>query len=92
MMCAAFHLPAGTSSNRSPAPARRRYCRQPQLVSGQSKNRWLRKCRGEFDLGLDYTYGVFSSDESEVIGGAALLNSGRMSRTITRRDEKCSVS
>lgn len=33
---------------------------------------WLRKCRGEFDLGLDYTYGVFSRDESEVIGGAGL--------------------
>jgi RimJ/RimL family protein N-acetyltransferase len=33
---------------------------------------WLRKCRGEFDLGLDYTYGVFSADESEVIGGAGL--------------------
>ena len=33
---------------------------------------WLRKCRGEFDLGLDHSYGVFSSDESEVIGGAGL--------------------
>ena len=33
---------------------------------------WLRKCRGEFDLGLDYLYGVFSADESEVIGGAGL--------------------
>jgi RimJ/RimL family protein N-acetyltransferase len=33
---------------------------------------WLRKCRGEFDLGLDYSYGVFSKDESEVIGGAGL--------------------
>ena len=33
---------------------------------------WLRKCRGEFDLGLDYLYGVFSGDESEVIGGAGL--------------------
>jgi RimJ/RimL family protein N-acetyltransferase len=33
---------------------------------------WLRKCRGEFDLGLDYSYGVFSADESEVIGGAGL--------------------
>jgi RimJ/RimL family protein N-acetyltransferase len=33
---------------------------------------WLRKCRGEFDLGLEYTYGVFSADESEVIGGAGL--------------------
>ena len=33
---------------------------------------WLRKCRGEFDLGLDYLFGVFSRDESEVIGGAGL--------------------
>jgi RimJ/RimL family protein N-acetyltransferase len=33
---------------------------------------WLRKCRGEFDLGLDYSYGVFSADEAEVIGGAGL--------------------
>jgi len=33
---------------------------------------WLRKSRGEFDLGLEYTYGVFSPDESEVIGGAGL--------------------
>ena len=33
---------------------------------------WLRKCRGEFDLGLDYLYGVFSADESEVVGGAGL--------------------
>lgn len=34
---------------------------------------WLRKSRGEFDLGLDYPYGVFSADESELIGGAGLL-------------------
>ncbi len=33
-------------SNRSPAPALSLYCRQPQLVSGQSRKRWLRKCRG----------------------------------------------
>jgi RimJ/RimL family protein N-acetyltransferase len=33
---------------------------------------WLRKSRGEFDLGLDYGFGVFSADESEVIGGAGL--------------------
>lgn len=33
---------------------------------------WLRKNRGEFDLGLDYLYGVFSHDESEVVGGAGL--------------------
>lgn len=33
---------------------------------------WLRKCRGEFDLGLDYCFGVFSADESELLGGAGL--------------------
>jgi len=33
---------------------------------------YLRRCRGEFDLGLDYKYGIFSADESEVIGGASL--------------------
>ena len=33
---------------------------------------WLRKSRGEFDLGLDYSFGVFSADDSEVIGGAGL--------------------
>jgi len=33
---------------------------------------WLRKTRGEFDLGLDYAFGVFPLDESEVIGGAGL--------------------
>jgi RimJ/RimL family protein N-acetyltransferase len=33
---------------------------------------WLRKSRGEFDLGLDYGYGVFSADEDEVIGGCGL--------------------
>src|SRR6478735_1746559 len=33
---------------------------------------FLRKCRGEFDLGLDYCYGVFSADESVVVGGAGL--------------------
>ncbi|HET7540852.1 MAG TPA: GNAT family protein [Polyangiaceae bacterium] len=38
----------------------------------EQKVAFLRKCRGEFDLGLDYAYGVFSRDESEVIGGAGL--------------------
>ena len=33
-------------SKRSPAPALSLYCRQPQLVSGQSRKRWERKCRG----------------------------------------------
>jgi RimJ/RimL family protein N-acetyltransferase len=44
---------------------------------------WLRKARGEFDLGLDYAYGIFSRDESEVIGGAGLhLRQGLNTREI----------
>src|ERR1700761_1456612 len=47
------------------------------------KTAWLRKSRGEFDLDLDYAYGVFSKDESEVIGGAGLhLRQGRSVREI----------
>lgn len=32
----------------------------------------MRARRGEFDLGRDYTYGVFAPDESQVWGGAGL--------------------
>ena len=32
----------------------------------------LRRFRGSFDLGEDFVYGVFSEDESQVIGGAGL--------------------
>jgi len=32
----------------------------------------LRTFRGRFDLGQDFVYGVFSSDESEVVGGTGL--------------------
>ena len=32
----------------------------------------LRRFRGEFDLDHEYAYGVFSRDESEVVGGAGL--------------------
>ena len=40
----------GSCSRRRTINGKRRYisslyCRQPQLVSGQSRNRWLRKCR-----------------------------------------------
>ena len=34
--------------------------------------KWLRKFRGEFDLDQDYIYGVFTPDESRVIGGTGL--------------------
>jgi RimJ/RimL family protein N-acetyltransferase len=33
---------------------------------------WLRKSRGEFDLGTDFTYGIFDRDETMVIGGTGL--------------------
>ena len=32
----------------------------------------LRTFRGNFDLGQDYVYGIFSADESEVVGGTGL--------------------
>ena len=32
----------------------------------------LRRFRGEFDLGQGFVYGVFSPDESEVVGGSGL--------------------
>ena len=32
----------------------------------------LRAFRGRFDLGEDFVYGIFSSDESEVFGGSGL--------------------
>lgn len=32
----------------------------------------LRRFRGQFDLGTDFVYGIFSRDESEVVGGTGL--------------------
>ncbi len=32
----------------------------------------LRHWRGQFDLGQDFVYGIFSSDEAEVLGGTGL--------------------
>lgn len=32
----------------------------------------LRRFRGDFDLGRDFVYGVFSADESRVLGGSGL--------------------
>ena len=32
----------------------------------------LRLFRGQFDLGQDFVYGIFSADESEVVGGTGL--------------------
>lgn len=33
---------------------------------------YLRGCRGRFDLGEDFTYGIFSRDEAQVLGGCGL--------------------
>jgi RimJ/RimL family protein N-acetyltransferase len=38
----------------------------------ENRIQWLRKCRGEFDLGSDFVYGVFDLTETEVIGGTGL--------------------
>jgi RimJ/RimL family protein N-acetyltransferase len=32
----------------------------------------LRRFRGQFDLGQDFVYGIFSADEAEVVGGTGL--------------------
>jgi len=32
----------------------------------------LRRCRGEFDLGKDFWYGIFNEDETLVVGGCGL--------------------
>src|SRR5262245_60995348 len=32
----------------------------------------LRCCRGQFDLGHDFVYGIFSHDETQVLGGSGL--------------------
>lgn len=38
----------------------------------QQRIDWLRRCRGEFDLGQNFTYGIFSADEAIVLGGTGL--------------------
>jgi RimJ/RimL family protein N-acetyltransferase len=38
----------------------------------ESRIQWIRKCRGEFDLGRDFVYGIFDLAETEVIGGTGL--------------------
>ncbi len=43
---------------------------EPQTL--EEKVKLLRKFRGNFDLGQDFVYGIFSSDESEVVGGTGL--------------------
>jgi RimJ/RimL family protein N-acetyltransferase len=41
---------------------------EPQTL--QEKVELLRRFRGQFDLGEDFVYGLFSRDESEVVGGS----------------------
>jgi RimJ/RimL family protein N-acetyltransferase len=43
---------------------------EPQPL--EEKVKLLRKFRGNFDLGQDFVYGIFSSDEAEVVGGTGL--------------------
>ena len=43
---------------------------EPQTL--EQKVDLLREFRGNFDLGRDFVYGIFSGDESEVVGGSGL--------------------
>ena len=43
---------------------------EPQPL--EQKVELLRQFRGKFDLGHDFTYGIFSRDESTVVGGTGL--------------------
>jgi RimJ/RimL family protein N-acetyltransferase len=43
---------------------------EPQSV--EEKVQLLRLFRGQFDLGRDFVYGLFSRDESEAVGGSGL--------------------
>jgi RimJ/RimL family protein N-acetyltransferase len=43
---------------------------EPESV--EAKTEKLRRFRGAFDLGQDFTYGIFSRDEKEVFGGTGL--------------------
>ena len=45
----------------------------------------LRTFRCKFDLGEDFTYGILSADESEVVGGTGLhTRRGRVERRVRR--------
>jgi RimJ/RimL family protein N-acetyltransferase len=43
---------------------------EPQPL--EQKVRLLRRFRADFDLGEDFVYGIFTGDESEVVGGSGL--------------------
>lgn len=49
----------------------------------QNKVDLLRKWRGNFDLGLDFVYGIFDPDEKRVLGGTGLhTRAGKHAREI----------
>ncbi len=43
---------------------------EPATLSAKVEQ--LRRCRGNFDLGQDFVYGIFSRDETRVLGGSGL--------------------
>jgi RimJ/RimL family protein N-acetyltransferase len=47
---------------------------EPELL--QTKIDRLRRFRGEFDLGHDFIYGIFDSNESKLLGGTGLHTRG----------------
>lgn len=45
---------------------------EQEPTDGEAKVQVLRGFRGKFDLGQDFTYGIFDADERQVIGGTGL--------------------
>jgi len=45
-------------------------------ISLDARIEWLRKCRGEFDLGRDFVYGIFDPAEKVLVGGTGLHTRG----------------
>ncbi|MEO0790041.1 MAG: GNAT family protein [Bacteroidota bacterium] len=43
---------------------------EPETIT--SKVERLRECRGQFDLGIDYTFGIFNKEETQLIGSIGL--------------------
>jgi RimJ/RimL family protein N-acetyltransferase len=41
-------------------------------IEFQERIQYLRKCRGKFDLGNDFVYGIFNPDETQFLGGTGL--------------------
>lgn len=54
---------------------------EPETI--QDKVERMRKYRGQFDLGIDYTFGIFSKDEKVLIGSTGLhVRVGEQAREI----------